>query len=586
MGWKRIVLNFSAILLIVPNIICPPVDQKKPDTHDSNDVSNNEPDDLGLEYNRYLKEVVQVLEGDPEFRKKLESSDPEDIRSGKIAKELEYVSHNVRSKLDELKRQEMERLRHLAVEQYEQSRGLGIPHNGRLKLPGHIDHKSPTFEMEDLRKLIIQTTKDLEEADRKRKEEFKQYEMQKEFEHREKLKNLDEEKRKEEERAWEDAQKKHKEHPKVHHPGSRQQLEEVWEKQDHLSPESFNPKTFFALHDIDGNGVWDADEVKALFSKELDKVYDPNAPEDDMAERFEEMERMREHVFNETDTNKDHLISYEEFLQQTMKDAFQRDPGWETIDQQPVYSQQEYLEFERRRQLEIQRLVEQGLLPPHPGMIHPNAVPQVYGMPQLPPMGQPPVYKPQGNQITHEEAAQFHQPNVAQQAYAQLHYGQQPGGQQQFVQPHYGQHQFVPQQQPVPQHQYAQQAQQYQYQPQQAVPQQPGQQQVVQQPIQQQAQQQILQQPVQYQAQQPVQQYAQQQIPQQPVQQQAQQIPQQPVQQQDQQQIPQQPVQQQGQQQIPQQPVQQQVPQQPLQHGAQQQIPQHPVQQQPAVRIK
>ncbi len=34
-----------------------------------------------------------------------------------------------------------------------------------------------------------------------------------------------------------------------------------------------------------------------LFNKELDKVYDPNAPEDDMREREEEMERMREHVF-------------------------------------------------------------------------------------------------------------------------------------------------------------------------------------------------------------------------------------------------------------------------------------------------
>jgi nucleobindin len=62
--------------------------------------------------------------------------------------------------------------------------------------------------------------------------------------------------------------------------------------------------------DLDGNGFWDTDEVKALFQKELDKMYDPNAPEDDMRERREEMERMREHVFSESDTNKDHLIRY------------------------------------------------------------------------------------------------------------------------------------------------------------------------------------------------------------------------------------------------------------------------------------
>ena len=66
---------------------------------------------------------------------------------------------------------------------------------------------------------------------------------------------------------------------------------------------------WFLVLDLDGNGVWDQNEVKALFSKELDKVYDPNAPEDDMAERYEEMERMREHVFNETDINRDYLIS-------------------------------------------------------------------------------------------------------------------------------------------------------------------------------------------------------------------------------------------------------------------------------------
>lgn len=36
--------------------------------------------ETGLEYNRYLQEVVQLLESDPDFRQKLEKSDPEDIR--------------------------------------------------------------------------------------------------------------------------------------------------------------------------------------------------------------------------------------------------------------------------------------------------------------------------------------------------------------------------------------------------------------------------------------------------------------------------------------------------------------------------
>ena len=94
----------------------------------------------------------------------------------------------------------------------------------------------------------------------------------------------------------------------------KEQLEEVWEDQDHMDPQDFDPKTFFMMHDLDGNGQWDETEVRILFKKELDKVYDPNAPEDDMREREEEMERMREHVFKESDTNKDRMISYDEFL--------------------------------------------------------------------------------------------------------------------------------------------------------------------------------------------------------------------------------------------------------------------------------
>ena len=44
--------------------------------------------DLGLEYNKYLQEVVQILENDPDFRKKLETAKADEIRDGTIAKEL------------------------------------------------------------------------------------------------------------------------------------------------------------------------------------------------------------------------------------------------------------------------------------------------------------------------------------------------------------------------------------------------------------------------------------------------------------------------------------------------------------------
>ena len=151
-------------------------------------------------------------------------------------------------------------------------------------------------------------------------------------------------------------QEKHKKHETPHHPMTKDQLEEVWEEQDHMRAEDWDPKTFFAMHDLNGDGHWDEDEVKVrypiydllltlsinlsilfcrqqpkpkyvfqiLFKKELDKVYDPNDKNDDMKERVEEMERMREHVFKESDTNRDKLISYDEFLAETKREEYNK----------------------------------------------------------------------------------------------------------------------------------------------------------------------------------------------------------------------------------------------------------------------
>ncbi|CAF4703533.1 unnamed protein product, partial [Rotaria magnacalcarata] len=44
------------------------------DPQDSDDVLDN------LEYGRYLKEVVEILESDPEFKKKIENASLSDIK--------------------------------------------------------------------------------------------------------------------------------------------------------------------------------------------------------------------------------------------------------------------------------------------------------------------------------------------------------------------------------------------------------------------------------------------------------------------------------------------------------------------------
>jgi hypothetical protein len=80
---------------------------------------------------------------------------------------------------------------------------------------------------------------------------------------------MDAETRKRAEAEYEKQVERQKHHPKVNHPGSKDQLEEVWEEQDHLEGEKFNPHTFFSLHDIDGNNYLDEFEIESLFQIEV-----------------------------------------------------------------------------------------------------------------------------------------------------------------------------------------------------------------------------------------------------------------------------------------------------------------------------
>ena len=157
-------------------------------------------------------------------------------------------------------------------------------------LPQHIDHANgETFGQADLEKLIQHASKDLDEIDRKREQEFKEYEMRKEFERRSKLavrffssvvcsidhlfvrfvQKMTENERKQAEEEHQKVLEKKKQHPKVNHPGSVDQMEEVWEDVDHLEADQFNPKAFFQLHDVNSDGVLDEGEIEAIMIKEV-----------------------------------------------------------------------------------------------------------------------------------------------------------------------------------------------------------------------------------------------------------------------------------------------------------------------------
>ncbi|KAJ6665059.1 hypothetical protein lerEdw1_005290 [Lerista edwardsae] len=320
-----------------------PIDIDKTKIQEDVESAKIENPDTGLYYDAYLRQVIDVLETDKHFREKLQTADIEAIKSGKLSKELDLVSHHVRTRLDELKRQEVARLRMLIKAKIDSFQDSGIDHQALLKQFEHLNHQNPhTFEAKDLDMLIRAATHDLENYDKTRHEEFKRYEMMKEHERREYLKTLDEERRRQEEAKFEEMKKKHGDHPK----GSKDQLKEVWQESDGLDPNEFDTKTFFRLHDVNSDGFLDEQELEALFTKELEKVYDPKNEEDDMVEMEEERLRMREHVMNEVDINKDRLITLDEFMRATEKKEFLEPDSWETLDQQQVFTEEELREFE------------------------------------------------------------------------------------------------------------------------------------------------------------------------------------------------------------------------------------------------
>ncbi|XP_033826566.1 nucleobindin-1 [Periophthalmus magnuspinnatus] len=357
MGCRSVHLLLLSLCVAVSSV---PIDRNEV-PQETKEEPQEENMDTGLYYDRYLREVIEVLETDSHFREKLQTANTEDIKSGRLSKELDLVGHHVRTRLDELKRQEVSRLRMLLRAKLDSTntQSLQMDHASLLKQFEHLDpHNQNTFEAKDLELLISTATKDLENYDAERHEEFKRYEMLKEHERREYLKGLDQEKREQEQRRLDELKDKHRQHPKVNAPGSVDQLREVWEETDGLDPKEFNPKTFFKLHDTNEDGVLDEQELEALFIKELEKVYNPKNEEDDMMEMEEERLRMREHVMNNVDLNRDRVVSLDEFLKSTEKKEFNSHKEWETLDMKQVYTEEELQRFEaelRDKEEELKR---------------------------------------------------------------------------------------------------------------------------------------------------------------------------------------------------------------------------------------
>ena len=94
---------------------------------------------------------------------------------------------------------------------------------------------------------------------------------------------------------------------------------------------------------------------------------------------------MREHVMKETDKNKDRMISFDEFMDQTKKEEFNKhDETWDGVDDiEDDFSDEEFTQFEHERQAEIQAMLDKGQVPegyPYFGETPEGGVP--YHLPQ------------------------------------------------------------------------------------------------------------------------------------------------------------------------------------------------------------
>lgn len=558
-------LLFFTLLLVSNSLMFVRANEIKGETAAEQDF-----EELGLHYGKYLKEVVAALDKDQKFTETIKNMDAEDIKSGKVAEQLKHVHEDVRKKLNDLKYLEIKRLASLGTRKHEMEQ-FGETYHGNDKrkwrtlglkdVPEHLANDAHHFDVSDLHKLMVAATNDLEKLDKERKEDFKTYEMEKEWQFQERLKMMNETEKETAKKLRQELKDKHDNHPKVHEPGKMQQFEEVWEKKEHLPVSEFDPKVFFAMYDKNSDGFWDPSEVKPLLKIEVSKLYDPNNPEDDPNEMEEDYERMREHIYKEIDADKDGLISLKEFVDYSKRPEARQDNGWDDVGKEKAYTDKDYEDYMRNREAMLRQ--SHGYYDPshyanQPSNLH---LPHwAYGMPGG---ANPAQYYGYQVDPNHPQAAQImaHQ-QMAHQQMAQQNMAFQQHQQAGYQQPNYQQPQAAYQQPQV-----AHQQQANIYHPANTA-QQPGQvpqiQQIPQQPQVQQQYQQQAQAQIQAQVQPPVQQGQvpnQQQQAQVPVQQQQAQVP---VQQQQQPMQMQAPIPHQQQQQQPpvQQPQQQQFQQQ------------------------
>ena len=75
------------------------------------------------------------------------------------------------------------------------------------------------------------------------------------------------------------------------------------------------------------------------------------------------MERMRDHIYKEIDKNRDMMIDYSEFVEGLKDSKKNKKENWETIDNEPVFNETDFENYEKKRINEIREDIAKGQKP-------------------------------------------------------------------------------------------------------------------------------------------------------------------------------------------------------------------------------
>jgi len=273
-----------------------------------------------------------------------------DIKNGIVERTLSRIHPDIRTKLDEVKRS--------IISEYKQKLK-------KAKLDDNIPKDLYKFSDDDLKHLLKERQERLKSMDETRRKQFHKYELEKELKHKMMLRAMNEYDRKVQEALdAENVDKMKENQKKLHHPGNKKAMEEAW-MADGFDKESFNPKTFFKLHDLNGDNEWDPFELEAVFEKEVEALFE-GLNDIDEREKSEEVSRMREHVVKHLDTNEDGMVGLEEFLAFAKGKEFDHEDPWdtvfmETIPDSEVDDFESKLDAEEKAHLEKEAMEEKTL---------------------------------------------------------------------------------------------------------------------------------------------------------------------------------------------------------------------------------